>query len=258
MGMYIDLDRGDYYNDGIAPRQRRVHLLRWNPSISSFTRKKFEIIFSSYKKNLPIDKENSLDWSVWNWKEVMHRDLFVMMQVGQKVNGIVWGGFLGGYPYQYEREDGTITRSRFFETTVQYMHRIEKTGLMTADRLAKAVPNVDWLHGHSGEMLSVEDAEIGHSLQRIDTTDTTLPGIGHRFRRCQPDTQSRKRTGSDTDSYPVCIFFFYPCTGKHLIQLGHQPFRMGQTDGNIIFRQHMSVLHQPHRTYTRRCIKRQR
>ena len=160
MGMYIDLDRGDYYNDGIAPRQRRVHLLRWNPSISSFTRKKFEIIFSSYKKNLPIDKENSLDWSVWNWKEVMHRDLFVMMQVGQKVNGIVWGGFLGGYPYQYEREDGTITRSRFFETTVQYMHRIEKTGLMTADRLAKAVPNVDWLHGHSGEMLSVEDAEL--------------------------------------------------------------------------------------------------
>ncbi len=158
--MYIDLDRGDYLNDGVSPRQRRVHLLRWNPSISSFNRKKFDFYFSRYKKGLPIDIDDRLDWSVWNWKEVMHRDLFVMMQVGQKVNGIAWSGFLGGYPYQYKREDGTITRSRYFETTVQFMHRIEKTGLMTVDKLIKAIPNVDWLHGHSGEMLSVEDAEL--------------------------------------------------------------------------------------------------
>ena len=88
-----------------------------------------------------------------------HRDLYVMMQVGQKVNGIVWGGFLGGYPYQYKKEDGSLTKSHFFETDVEYMHRIENTGLMTADRLIKDVPKVDWLHGHSGELLSVEDAE---------------------------------------------------------------------------------------------------
>lgn len=88
-----------------------------------------------------------------------HRDLFVMMQVGQKVNGIVWGGFLGGYPYQYKRKDGSFTKSIFFETTVEYMHRIEKTGLMTAERLIQAVPEVDWLHGHSGELISVKSAE---------------------------------------------------------------------------------------------------
>jgi len=157
--MYIDMDRGDYYNNGIAPRQRRVHILRWNPSISSFSRERFEYYFSHYKKNLPLAPNDQFDWSVWNWREVMHRDLFVMMQVGQKVNGIVWGGFLGGYPYQYEKEDGTLTKSRFFETTVQYMHRIENTGLMAADRLIEAVPEVDWLHGHSGELISVESAE---------------------------------------------------------------------------------------------------
>jgi len=159
MAIYIDMDRGDFFNNGVAPRQRRVHILRWNPSISSFKREGFEFWFSHYKKNLPIDKDDRFDWSVWNWKEVMHRDLFIMMQVGQTVNGIVWGGFLGGYPYQYKRGDGTLSKSFFFETTVEYMNRIERTGLLTADRLIKAVPEVDWLHGHSGEMLSIENAE---------------------------------------------------------------------------------------------------
>lgn len=89
----------------------------------------------------------------------MHRDLFVMVQVGQEVNGIVWGGFFGGFPYQYEEPDGTIHSAHFFETTVQYMHRIENTGILTADRLQEAIPEVDWLHGHSGEILSIESTE---------------------------------------------------------------------------------------------------
>ena len=65
----------------------------------------------------------------------------------------------GGYPYQYKREDGTLTKGKFFQTVVEYMHRIEETGLMAADHLIEAVPEVDWLHGHSGELLSVENAE---------------------------------------------------------------------------------------------------
>ena len=156
---FIYLDRGDYLNNGIAPRQRKVYVLRWNPSISSFKREGFEHYFAQYKGRIPFDRENKLDWTVWDWKSVEHRDLFVMMQVGQEVNGIVWGGFLGGYPYQYKREDGSLTKSIFFKTIVEYMHRIEKTGLMTADRLIQAVPEVDWLHGHSGELISVESAE---------------------------------------------------------------------------------------------------
>lgn len=159
MAGFINMNRDDYFDKGVAPRQRRVHILRWNPSISSFKREGFEFYFSHYKNNLPIDPDDKFDWSVWNWREVMHRDLFIMMQVGQKVNGIVWGGFLGGYPYQYEREDGTMSKSIFFETTVMYMNRIEKTGLMTAEKLIQVIPEVDWLHGHSGELLSIENAE---------------------------------------------------------------------------------------------------
>ena len=155
----ISLKRDPYFAKGVAPRQRRVYVLRWNPSISSFTRDDFEKYFAQYKGLKPYNYDDKLDWTVWEWETVMHRDLFVMMQVGQEVSGIVWGGFLGGHPYQYEKEDGTLTSAHFFETTVNFMHRIEKTGILTADRLQAAIPEVDWLHGHSGELISVESAE---------------------------------------------------------------------------------------------------
>lgn len=159
MAMYINLKRDAFLDNGVAPRQRRVFVLRWNPSISGFTRDDFENYFAQYKGEKEYDHDNKLDWTVYDWESVMHRDLFVMVQVGQEVNGIVWGGFLGGFPYQYEKADGTLTPSHFFETTVEFMHRIEKTGILTAERLQTVVPEVDWLHGHSGEILSVESAE---------------------------------------------------------------------------------------------------
>lgn len=54
------------------------------------------------------------------------------------------------------------------------MHRIENTGILTADRLQKAVPEVDWLHGHSGEIRSIESAEklglfLVDELKRVET-----------------------------------------------------------------------------------------
>ena len=106
----------------------------------------------------------------------MHRDLFVMMQVGQKVNGIVWGGFLDGMPFQFEDEKGNLSRSHYIEMTTMYMHRIEKTGLLTADKLIKEIPEVDWLHGHSGELMSIESAErlgllLVKELKDVDECD---------------------------------------------------------------------------------------
>lgn len=69
------------------------------------------------------------------------------------------GRFFDGYPYQYEDENGNPLKSVFFKTDVMYMHRIGNTNILSAEKLTKAIPEVDWLHGHSGEILSVECAE---------------------------------------------------------------------------------------------------
>ena len=172
----MNLDRGPFYNKGISPRQRRVFVLRWNPSISSFSLDDFEDEFAQLQGTKPFDTEHPLDWSVWDWKEVMHRDLFVMMMVGQKHNGIVWGGFFDGYPYQYEDENGNPLKSVFFKTDVMYIHRIDNTNILSAEKLTKAIPEVDWLHGHSGEILSVECAEklgllLVDELKKVDPSE---------------------------------------------------------------------------------------
>jgi len=174
--MIINTKRDSFLDNGVAPRQRRVFVLRWNPSISGFTRDDFENYFAQYKGEKEYDNENELSWAVYDWQSVMHRDLFVMIQVGQKVNGIVWGGFLGGFPFQHEKKDGTLSSAHFFETAVQYMHRIESTGILTADRLQEAIPEVDWLNGHSGEILSIESAEklglfLVNELKNIETNN---------------------------------------------------------------------------------------
>lgn len=156
--MYINTKRVPYLDNGIAPRQRKVYVLRWNPSISPFTIDEFYETFAIFKD----EKEGNLsefNWTVWDWKTVEHRDLYVMMKVGTNCNGIVWAGYLHGFPYQYENEDGTKSRSHFFDTDFLFMQDIDKTGKLTADVLRREIPDVDWEHGHSGELLSVEQGE---------------------------------------------------------------------------------------------------
>ena len=206
---YLNMDRGEYYNNGIDPRQRRVFLMRWNPSISSFTRKDFEDYFSYYKGETENVENGDIVWTIWDWKKVVYLDLFVMMQVGQKTNGIVWGGFLGGIPFQYENENGALTRSRFIKCTVMYMHRIEKTNLLTAERLIREIPEVDWLHGHSGELLSIESAEklglfLVNELRKVEESDNLY------F-----DSYCQK-------SYVLADILTFMCPGlkKHLLEMG--------------------------------------
>lgn len=209
MAMYISLKRDPFLDNGVAPRQRRVFVLRWNPTISEFTREEFEELFNDFNSKNPKFKGDEFAWPVWDWEKVMHRDLFVMMQVGQEVNGIVWFGYLGMFPFQYEYKDGSFSKSHFFGETIEFMHRIEKTGLLTADRLQAAVPDVDWLHGHSGELISVESAEklgrfMVEELRHVD------------------DCEDIKFDDYNQKQYVIADILTFMCTGfkKRLKELG--------------------------------------
>ena len=173
---YIDLRRDPFLDEGVSPRQRNVFLMRWNPSISLFNRNDFEEYFNYFKGKTKTIENPEIVWNIWDWKKVMHRDLFVMMQVGQQKNGLVWGGFLNGYPFQSEDDQGRLSKSHYIDCTVMYMHRIERTNLLSEERLTAEIPEVDWLHGHSGELLSVESAEklgllLVDELRKADEND---------------------------------------------------------------------------------------
>ena len=136
-------------------RQRRVFVLRWNPAISGYTDEMFDTDLSTYKKDCRIE----MNWSVWDWDKVVHKDIFVMMRVGGDANGIVMAGYLDGPPYTIDYDNGKQSQRHFFDLDCLFLQKPEKTGLLTASRLNEAVPEVDWEHGHSGELLSVENGE---------------------------------------------------------------------------------------------------
>lgn len=165
----------DWFDRALKPRQRRIFVLRWNPAISSYTTERFLEHFSQYKAGEGLD----MDWSVWDWETVMHRDLYVMMRVGGENNGIVWAGYLVGQPYQYQYKDGRMSKSHYFEIDYTFMNHCEKTGILTAQRLNEVIPEVDWEHGHSGELLSVDAGEklalfIGNELLHAEEGDNLV------------------------------------------------------------------------------------
>ena len=95
-----------------------------------------------------------------------------------------------------------------------YMHRIENTALLTADKLIKAIPEVDWLHGHSGELISVESAEkIGlllvDELKNVDDSDDVF------F-----DSYCEKK-------YVLCDIMTYMCPElkKRLLAMGRDEYK---------------------------------
>lgn len=208
--MYINMERDSFLDAGIAPRQRRVFLLRWNISESPFKSSDFERYFRQYKEMGQIDPYDVFDWNVWEWDKVMHRDLFVMMQSGGTVNGIVCGGFFEGYPYEYENIVRTRDNRHFFELTLMYMQHIEKTGLLTANKLYAEIPEVDWLHGHSGELLSIESAE---KLGRL---------LFNELRKADPESQDFYFDDYNQKRYVLqdILTFMCPSLKRQLLELG--------------------------------------
>ncbi|EGN57434.1 hypothetical protein PRBRB14_22050 [Hallella multisaccharivorax DSM 17128] len=136
----------------MARRQRRAFLMRWNPRISSYTQERFDKDFPS--------GEACDDWSIWDYQKSHSGDLYFMAKVGSKVNGIVWGGYLNGRPYQLQDiATDQILPGRFIKLTYQFIQDIDKQRAFTSDELSEVLPNIDWDHGHSGVQLSIEDSE---------------------------------------------------------------------------------------------------
>lgn len=160
MAIFINLQRGEYMDNGVSPRQRKLYVLRWNPDISSCTKEEFMDDFEWFKEGAHVNSEKwgpdkALYWTVYDWQSVEYMDLFVMVNVGKEGNGIMGMGFLHSYPM----DCGPRSRSKLFKLSFSFMQDPAMTGLLTGDDICRNIPGIDWLHGHSGELIPVDKAE---------------------------------------------------------------------------------------------------
>ena len=65
------------------PAEPRYYLMRWNPSISSFTEKDYEECMKNQVHGM-----FRLNWSINEWEEARRGDIFYMMRVGDDKAGI--------------------------------------------------------------------------------------------------------------------------------------------------------------------------
>ena len=143
-----------YDSFDIKPLRRpRTCLLRWNPKISSYT-------LEQYRYDVKYGQDGfTSDWSVYEWEEANEGDRFYMLRTGDDKPGIVYRGVFTSNPYEGEDWAGSDRVRYYVDMDCYDCVPADEQSPITIEVLEKAIPNVNWRAGHSGEYLSEEDAE---------------------------------------------------------------------------------------------------
>ncbi len=125
----------------------KLFLMRWNPAISSYK-------LDAYHRNCEDFPDGfCIDWSIWDYNEANPGDCFVMMRVGEYRPGIVFYGSFVSAPYADEDWAGTDKKRQY--VLMDCFGFIDNDDpIIPTDVIHTAAPEIYWMHGHSGVMLS--------------------------------------------------------------------------------------------------------
>ena len=146
----------DFYDSfDVEPiRSPKTYLLRWNPTISSFKLDDYRDVLSKYP-----DGFSGMNWSVYEWEEVHKGDHFYMLRTGDDKAGIVFRGVFTSDPYPGEDWAGNGKQRYYMDMDSYDCVPADVQSPIGIEELEKAVPDIDWRRGHSGQLLSEEDAD---------------------------------------------------------------------------------------------------
>ena len=127
-------------------------LHRWNAEISSFTLEEYR----SLRKKHPDGF--MLNWSLWDWQKACEGDVYFMMRVDGKHPGIVFYGDFYDDPWEEESWRGDGKMIHYMDIVCRHPAAPTKP-LLSLEQLTASFPEIDWLHGHSGVLLTREQGE---------------------------------------------------------------------------------------------------
>ena len=138
-----------------VPAEPRKYLMRWNPSISSFTEKDYEESF--------VQMENGMfrmNWSISEWEEARRGDFFYMLRVGDDKAGIVFKGQFISDPYPSEDWAGTTKRRMYVDLICMNPSKPHEMPEISLKQLEKSIPSYGWAKGRSGVLLPADIADL--------------------------------------------------------------------------------------------------
>jgi hypothetical protein len=126
-----------------------LHILRWNPAISSFT----EETFREGVDRLANDGTALTSWSLHDWESVRPGDWALFARVGGEepsTDGIAGICRIASMPYEALSWRGDGSTAHYAEIDLRLLNDPAATGVLAAPELDALFPSVDWHGGHSG------------------------------------------------------------------------------------------------------------
>jgi hypothetical protein len=129
----------------------KTYLMRWNPSISSFTEKDYEACVANVQDGMFF-----MNWSIREWEEARRGDFFYMMRVGDDKAGIVFNGQFISDPYPGDDWAGSTKRRMYVDIVCTNPVKPGEVPLVSLNMLQKTIPSIEWGRGSSGILLPEE------------------------------------------------------------------------------------------------------
>ena len=124
----------------------------WRPAISSYKMENLEYELQEYP-------DVWYNWSVWEHEKAHEEDRFFMVRVGEGKTGVVMSGYFSSNPYKGKDWSGKGRQTFYMDMQPDYIFHPENTDILTTEQLTAAIPDFNWTGGHSGRMLTDEQAE---------------------------------------------------------------------------------------------------
>lgn len=140
----------------------RAYLMRWNPSISSFTDEDYNECFENMVHGM-----FRINWSIYEWQEARRGDLFYMLRTGDDKAGIAFNGYFLSDPYTGDDWAGSTKRRCYVDMICQNTVEPGEVPFVSMERLKEAFPEYDWEEGHSGVLLPDEVTEKLDELFKV-------------------------------------------------------------------------------------------
>lgn len=132
----------------------KTYILRWNPAISSFKAEAYEEATAKYNGNWCVD------WSIYEYQEARNGDHFYMLREGDGQDpGIYCHGIFRSDPYENEDWAGTSRRRMYVDCDCLDCRPLRYGAWITPEELEEAIPDINWRRGHSGQLLTPDQAQ---------------------------------------------------------------------------------------------------
>lgn len=135
--------------------QHNTFILKWNPAISSYTMEQLDNDMSEWADGFWSD---DFDWSVSEWQKAHKGDRFFMVRVGEGNTGLFAAGRFTSEPFLGEDWAEKEREVYYMQMEFETVFHPERAEIISTEELERELPHLDWRKGHSGSMLSKEDA----------------------------------------------------------------------------------------------------